>query len=195
MRKFLNLAADGMAGFLDLTVGALIAFAVKKVTGPTPPWEHLLWGAVLGFLPDVDAFKAMFTEVKGDHRLTVMHRPLVMLPICGVVAYIAGGAEWVVIAVVCLTWHYAHDSRWLGSVSDIDWGWPITNRDLPYMDHHVWRETYWLVPSRVAITEIAAGTAILGYLIAHYTGAALAGVASAAVLWVGAGTVWALHRR
>jgi len=195
MKKSTALAADGMAGFLDLTMGAFIVFVVGQVSGQTAPWWHLLVGAILGFLPDIDAFTVMFTEVKGDHRLTILHRPLVVLPIAALAAYIAGGADWAVIAGLCLTWHYAHDSAWLGSVSDIDWTWPLTNRDLPYMDHHVWRETYWLVPSRLSVTEIALGTAMLGFLVAFYTGAALAGIAAVVVLWIGAGTVWALHRR
>ncbi len=190
-------AADGMAGFLDLTIGALIAYLMAKCYGQTAPWWHLLIGALLGLLPDLDTFRMMFNQgvqtARGDHRLTIMHRPLIMLPACMLLAYLVGGGYWAIIAGLCLAWHYAHDSAWLGSVSDIDWFWPITHRPLPYIDHPVWRETFWLVPSKLAIIEIGLGIFILGFLVIFYT-SPFVGIGVAVLLWIGAGGVWAIHR-
>ncbi len=193
--KLLALAADAMAVFLDLMVGALIAYSFSHYWfGAPPPVWHLGVGAVLGFLPDLDAFRMFFKKgvitATGDHRLSLMHRPLIMLPLCTFVASLCG-EYWAVMTFLCLLWHYVHDSRWL-SVSDIAWFYPISNPELPYMDHPVWRDMYWLRPSSMSLTEVMLGTAILTVLANHYAGL-LASTVLVLTLWVGATLVWGLH--
>jgi len=198
VKLLLALAADGMAGFLDLAMGALIAFMVHWLMySIAPPWWYLLVGSVFGFLPDLDIVRAFVhkgvTANTGDHRLTVMHRPLIMLPIVSIVVGVIVAPYWGAVACLGLLWHYNHDSRWM-SVSDIDWLWPLgPHRELPYMDHPAWREMYWLQPTLTSFLEVWVGTCVVGLLVLHYAGFVAAAGASLFFM-TGACLVWTINR-
>jgi hypothetical protein len=195
MRKLLALAADGMAGFLDLAMGALVAYLVGLWwLGVQVPIWYLPIGSLLAFLPDLDWFhmiskKGLLTAT-GDHRTTIFHRPLIMIPLCALLAAIVGGTYWCIVTTLCLLWHYNHDSRWVDSISDIDWLWPFgSRREFPFMDHALWRTLYWLQPSKLAIRDLGIGITIVctfGYM---YAGADLA-IALGFVFVLGSISVW-----
>lgn len=191
------MAADLMSGFLDFNVGALITFMLAETENiPIKP-IHLFIGGICALLPDIDVIILTIQSMvrnrsmTGDHRETIFHRPLIMIPILVVFGYVFGGTFWAIIVVLCLLWHYIHDSHWM-SVGDIHWFWPITKRKaLPYMDHPAWREKYWLQPSLTSLVEIGVASFIFRFLVSQYAPDVLA-IIVVLVIWTTVGCVWFL---
>jgi membrane-bound metal-dependent hydrolase YbcI (DUF457 family) len=173
MRKLRIFIGNGLAGFLDLAVGALIASATLSYFGTQPQLWHLAVGAVLAILPDFDIVPAILSgrEAKGNHRVSLMHRPLLVIPAATLVAYTLGGDAWWVVAFLCVTWHYLHDTPPL-SLGGIAWLWPFDERywspwgpkvavDDSGLTHYAWLERFWLRPSALSVTEVGIGTVAL----------------------------------
>lgn len=168
----LILLGDALAGTLDLCIGALIASATLSTLGyEVAPW-HLVVGAILAVLPDFDIIPAVLTDRKGieDHRTTLMHRPLLVIPAATLVAFLIGGEAWGLVAFLCVAWHYLHDTPPL-SPGGIAWLWPFDTRFISvfgveeprsgFMGHDEWVRTYWLRPTMRSVSEVGVGLVAL----------------------------------
>lgn len=168
MEKWRILLGNALAGSLDLSMGALIAAATLSSFGIQPELWHLALGAVLAVLPDFDIVVPILSgrEAQGNHHTTLMHRPVLIIPAAALVAYIAGGQAWGMVAFLCVSWHYLHDTPPLG-MGGIAWLWPLDHRywspwgpsepALGGMTHHAWLKKYWLQLSPLSSMEIGAG--------------------------------------
>lgn len=161
-----------MAGFLDLSMGALIASATLSALGvEVLPW-HLAVGAVLAVLPDFDIIPAILTTQKGieNHHTTIMHRPLFLIPLAALVAYGLGGSAWELVAILCVAWHFVHDTPPL-SAGGIAWAWPMSEKFISLygvkdpqpgeLKHDEWIQTYWLRLTARSVSEISIGVVAL----------------------------------
>lgn len=168
MEKLRMLLGNALAGFLDLSMGAALAAVTLSAFGMQPePW-HLAVGAALAVLPDFDILLPVLRmrEVTGNHRTTLMHRPLLLVPLAALAAFALGGPAWGATAFACALWHFAHDTPPL-SAGGIAWLWPFDERywsphgaaepRMPGMPHHEWLKKYWLRPSPLLLMEIGAG--------------------------------------
>lgn len=162
------LLGNALAGFLDLGVGALIAAAVLSSLGIQPVLWHLAAAGVLAVLPDFDILLPIISgrEPVGNHRMTFMHRPLIVIPVVSLAAYLLGGQAWGIVALLCVLWHYLHDTPPL-SQGGIAWLWPYDSRywspwgptepKLGSMAHNEWLKKYWLQLSPLLCIEVGAG--------------------------------------
>lgn len=168
MEKLRMLLGNALAGFLDLAMGAALAALALSAFGIHPALWHLLIGSVLGVLPDFDIIPTILLgrEAAGNHRTTLMHRPLFLAPLAAIAAYLVGGQAWGAAALACVTWHYLHDTPPL-SMGGIAWLWPLDSRywspwgpSEPHaggMSHHAWLKKYWLRPSPLLYMEVGSG--------------------------------------
>jgi hypothetical protein len=176
MMKWFFLFATAMAARLDFFVGMIIALGIGTITAIEVPLWYLAVGGMLALLPDFDlVFKTLWQWIRGqrasgDHRETIMHCPMVMLPSCTLLAFLLGGWYWATVTLLGLFWHYAHDSKWFGSVGDIDWFAIVPNQNLPYMDTPEWLKQLWLRPTKTSVTELIAGVTMLALVVNAYFG-------------------------
>lgn len=197
MTRILFATATGMAAFLDATVGMLIVHAVAQLMGVEIPIWYLLVGSILALLPDFDlVLKALSAwqqgnNLRGDHRSTIMHIPIVMLPCYTFAAWVLGGQFWAVTTFLCLFYHYVHDSR-IFSVGDVDWFW--TGRELPWMETPEWLKQYWLRPTKTSALELLIGSAVLTYVVSERLNTKVA-VAITTIVIVTNIMTWLLYRR
>ena len=91
-----------MAAFMDFGVGTLITALIALAFGiELPVWGYLI-GGVLGFLPDFDVIWPTLIQDRpnGDHHQTLMHRPIILLPVVAVAGWLIGGTFWSMTAVL-----------------------------------------------------------------------------------------------
>lgn len=179
MEKLLKLCGNAMAAIMDFGVGALITALIGMMFGiDLSIWAYLV-GGILGFLPDFDIIWPILIQDRpnGDHHQTLMHRPIILLPIVALVGWLLGGAFWSVTATLCVFWHYLHDTPEFGG-GGVAWFWPFSRnywsilkgaispeRSLMAMSeagHKQWLKEKWLRPSTISIREIEIGSAALG---------------------------------
>jgi hypothetical protein len=194
MDRLIILAANALAGFLDFCVGACVAVCILKYFGaPTPLWV-LPIGSLFALLPDFDIVYPILVglDFKWNHHTTLMHRPIFLLPVAAIVAYGIAGPVWTLIAFVCVSWHYVHDSRLLGG-DHIDWLWPL--RESPHLpgDPPRWLRLYWLRPSKKSVAEVCIGLLllILALKLAHFYIVAVIGIP---LITFGVIAVWIVAR-
>jgi hypothetical protein len=138
---------NALAGLLDAAMGMAIVAASSWALGRLVEPEWLAVGAMLALLPDIDIMPAILRgKVEGDHRTTWWHAPLVVIPIAMIVAFVLGGVYWMLVAVACLLWHYAHDTfdgvRWLRPFSPYYWSY--RGRHVRFADKHdTWLKETW----------------------------------------------------
>ncbi len=172
VEKLRILLANGLAGSLDLCMGTLIAAAAFSALGLEPQLWHLVAGAVLAVLPDFDILGPILLsrEVKGNHHTTLLHRPLLIIPTVSPAAYALGGQAWGLVALLCVAWHYLHDTPPL-SQGGIAWLWPYDSRywslwgpkepHMGHANHKEWLEQNWMALSPMLLTELSAGIVAL----------------------------------
>lgn len=168
--RLLVLGANGIAGFMDFGVGALIICLMSLAFDIHLPEWYLLIGGILALLPDSDIILPIIegnqSEI-GDHHQTLAHRPIIMLSLVMMMGILVGGLFWTTTAATCVFWHYVHDTRGFGG-GGIAWGWPFfekywsplygaeePSRTPP--DHQELLGEIWLRPSRLALCEITIG--------------------------------------
>ncbi len=168
MEKLRMLFGNALAGFLDLCMGACIAAVVLSWSGVHQQLWHLVLGALLGVLPDFDMVPTVLRgrEATGNHRVSIMHRPLLLIPGASLMAFFLGGPVWALIAFLSVTWHFVHDTPPF-SIGGISWLWPFDYRYWslwgpvePHgggMTHYEWLKKFWLRPSAVSVAEVCAG--------------------------------------
>jgi len=196
MKTLLILAGSGMGAFLDFSVGVMITALAASVIGmQLEPWQ-LAVGGVLGFLPDFDIIPLILRRkyaTVADHHATIMHRPAILLPLATMVAWMLGGQFWAITTALCVSWHYIHDTKWLGD-SDIDLFWPLPAwvtgyREPPRVDLIDWLQWRWFKPTKFALTELVIGSVGLLIGVSHMLGHFVA-VVAVFLCWVGFILVW-----
>ena len=169
--KLAILVANGLAAVMDFGVGALIAVLLLQLFSlPVTPLALLL-GGTLALLPDFDVVPSILLgrNVYFDHHQTLLHRPLLVLFIIGLVSYFLGGEVWLYISLACLVYHYFHDTGYFSLVTGIAWLWPFSPRPVSWWgfydqipsDHHVWLKRFWFQPTLKSVTELSTGVAAL----------------------------------
>ena len=203
MKKLVWLELDAMAAFMDFAVGSLIAVLVDwALHVGIPPW-YLPIGGVLAFLPDFDIIwpilRKFLTDRKivGNHHETLMHRPLLVIPIATTIAYLIGGWYWAVTTFVCVLWHYVHDTQGFGG-GGLTWGWPLSEKywsltgphEPAMMDHDEWIRKFWMQLTPFSTRELLIGSVALGIAVGVQSHSPLAPLLLLFVIWSGFATVW-----
>jgi hypothetical protein len=132
-------------------------------------------GGILSLIPDFDLVPSVLFGVSPtfDHRQTLFHRPLLVLPIVIALSYLLGGEMWLVITAICVSGHYLHDTNFIGTEYGIAWFWPFSKQywsvfgsftpESPESgSHHEWLRKNWLRPSFMSIREIFVGLVGVG---------------------------------
>ena len=172
MQRFNVLCANGLAATLDYSVGVFGITLIATAYDYSIAWWQILIGGVLALLPDFDLQPAVLSGQSAwyDHRQTLLHRPLLVLPLGSVVAYLLGGSFWALAAFVLILWHYLHDIDWCGTRYGVAWLWPFSRQYIshygwfappPATDHHEWLQRHWLQPSQMSITELSVASVFL----------------------------------
>jgi hypothetical protein len=168
---------NALAGFLDFSVGVLIATLTAHFFGVELAWWQLWVGGVLALLPDFDIAFLILAEkrVNSDHHKSPLHKPLLMLPLVGLIGYAIGGDYWELTALLCVLWHFIHDTPGFGG-GGIAWAWPISKKywsltgahPLIHASHEEWIRDNWLRPSRMSVREVGLGTLalVIAFLVA-----------------------------
>ncbi len=177
--KLYILSANALAAFMDFGIGAAIAALVAHSYGGSLPWYLLFLGGILALVPDFDLVPSVFKGVSPtfDHRQTPFHRPLLVLPLVSVVAYLIGGEMWLMIAGICVFGHYLHDTNFTGTSYGIAWFWPFSKQywsvfgsyqpgPLKIGHHYEWLKQNWLQPSMLSVREISIG--VIGLSVAMW---------------------------
>lgn len=204
LTRFLTLGANGMAGFMDFGVGVFIVAMLGSIFSLDITFYHLLVGGIFALFPDFDIVPKILKgeEPDSNHHLTLFHRPLLIIPLLTVLAFLFAGPNWALIVFMCVFWHFLHDTKWFSELGGIAWFWPITDRywsplhgfEVPKENtpHHLYLQKYWLVPSTLSLYEFTVGVLTLysacylgGFV---FLGAALSCAAASAFL-----AVWLLY--
>lgn len=167
-KHILYLGANAMAAFMDFGVGYLIAVLVTMGFETSLPWQYLLIGGFCALIPDIDLVPSvlMGRSASFDHRQTLFHRPLLVVPIVTIIGFILGGYLWASIVFLCVVWHYLHDTNFTDTTYGIAWLWPFSSQYWSlwgsYMSqtdlgHHQWLETFWMKPSILSVREVGIG--------------------------------------
>lgn len=168
MQHFFSWYAPHMlAAYMDFAVGILIA-AVVWVYGfhATPTFLTLFAGAILALLPDIDlVWPILRGQVQGDHHQLPTHFPLVMLTLVPLAAFVVSGRRGMILAFVCLAWHFIHDTREFGG-GGIAWLWPfssdywsLSGSSTPSIAPHADEmQKLWGTPNAFAVRELAIGS-------------------------------------
>ncbi len=206
--KLLFLAGNILAGFLDFAIGIFVVAMLSSVWGiELSPWV-LVVGGIAAVLPDFDVIWFLVSKGKpsGDHHQSIFHRPLVMIPVVGLLALIAGGDFWCAAISVCLFWHYLHDTRGFGG-GGIAWFWPfsrkywsLTGGQEPESSimatsesgHVEWINTVWLRPSRICVRHTVTGSLLLGIALSLVTNAQT-GIIAFTVVLLSISSLWMLN--
>ncbi|MCI0558050.1 MAG: metal-dependent hydrolase [Nitrososphaera sp.] len=170
--------ANALAAFEDFGTGALIAGIVSILFGSEASIWFLMYGGIAALLPDFDLIIPILRrKIVGNHHLTIMHRPLFVVPLATVVSLVLGGHFFGVTTFLCVLWHYVHDSPECGG-SGIAWLWPFSDTTLSLRGtqipvkghlsgHHDQWLKKWCQPSVVSVREITIGS--IGVIMATLT--------------------------
>jgi hypothetical protein len=169
--KISILAGNALAAFMDFGIGTAVATLVAYSYGVSLPWYLVFLSGVLALVPDFDLVPSVVFGVSPtfDHKQTPLHRPLLVLPLVITGAYLFGGEMWLVIAAICVSGHYLHDTNFIGTNYGIAWFWPFSHKfwsafgsftPEPYDEngsHNEWLRENWLRPSFLSVREISIG--------------------------------------
>lgn len=167
------LGANALAAVQDFGVGIFIVALLASLCGVEILPAALLLGGVFALLPDFDVLPPilMGREVQHDHHTTLLHRPLFVLSVSGAGLFAIGGTFWALAGVICITYHYLHDTAWTRPAqTGISWGWPWSDQCWSWwgayqrpshQPHYAWLKRYWLQPSYLSCFEIGVGLAAI----------------------------------
>ncbi len=197
------MAVNAMVAFLDFAVGVFIAAMVYQSAGLTAPILALIVGGILALVPDFDIVPTLLRgEVADfDHRQTIFHRPLLMIPVVTYIAFLFGGELWLLIGFLAITWHFIHDTDLSGrGLHGVGWLWPLSRCHWSWYGPHSVIETthdqfikqYWAKPTLHSMTEIGLGTVLLGIVANTYWSEPLFIVAVVGLLGFIFRSVWGL---
>ena len=172
MEKLLFAGAVGMAAFLDFAIGVLIVSLVARVFSMNVQLWQVALGGILALLPDFDMIYPLVRKKYAgaeDHHASLMHRPLLVLPVATGAAWWFGGTLWASITFLCVFWHFLHDTKQFGDAG-LAWFWPFSKKewslvgseDPPQNPKVVdWIYGRWLTPSPMSFLEITIGAVAL----------------------------------
>lgn len=166
MTALRNYLANILAAYLDFTIGCLGVVLLAQGYGYELMWWQILLGGVLALLPDIDITPILLLgqNPQFDHRQTIFHRPLVMIPVVSLTCYAFGGSFWALTAVACLLWHFLHDVDWFGRRYGVAWFWPFSKHFWSIygaftppsnLAHQDWLASHWLRPTQLSVTELS----------------------------------------
>ena len=170
MRKFTLYAGNLMAAVMDAGIGMLITSVTSLYFGITLTMPALMLGAFLALLPDLDLVPSVLRHatITFDHRQTLLHRPLLLLPVVTLFSFWLGGTLWAIIAFTCVLWHFLHDTNFVDDTYGVAWLWPFSNQfwsvrgffepPVP-LSHEEWLKKHWLRPTDVSLRELGIGAA------------------------------------
>lgn len=172
MQRVHLLLTNLLPAVLDFGVGAFLAVLILSMYGESIPAWAFLAGGLLALLPDMDIVPSILSgeSTPFDHHQTYFHRPVLMLIMVGTIGYWLAGAVWALIAILCLVWHFLHDTGWLSTSSGIAWLWPASNKFISWYglyvpvkhpDHHGWLKLNWCRPTLLSVSEISLGIVLL----------------------------------
>lgn len=168
------LCGNGLAAFLDFSVGTFVTAVIFSYYGVDSTLIALFVGGWLALLPDFDILPHILKgkDIELDHRQTLLHRPILVVPVLTVIAYGIFGPVWAIVAFTCVTWHFLHDTDFIAKRYGIAWFWPISKRFWSWFGsysppiqtgHHKWLEQNWVKVSRLSLSEVILGSlALLG---------------------------------
>jgi hypothetical protein len=168
-RAILLLFGNALAAFMDFGIGTAVAAGVAALYGVSLSWYLVFLGGILSLIPDFDLVPSVIRGISPsfDHRQTLFHRPLLILPLTIATAYLFGGSMWAIITGVCVFGHYIHDTNFVGTDYGIAWCWPFSHQywslsgsftpELHIGSHHEWLHQNWLRPSFISVREITIG--------------------------------------
>lgn len=173
MMRFKHFFANILAGSLDFAVGCFIVTTLATLLSHELAWWQVTLGGILALLPDLDLVPLVLFNrpLLNDHRQTLFHRPILLIPVAAGLAYALGGVFWLIASLIATTWHFVHDTDWSGQERyGIAWFWPFTSyfvaptgfytppQPLP---HETWLATNWLQPSAMSRFELITTTGLL----------------------------------
>ncbi|MFY9484595.1 MAG: metal-dependent hydrolase [Patescibacteria group bacterium] len=153
----------------DIGSGLLAVHLVGKAIARPLDFSYYLGGVCFAFLPDIDLVWQWLRERRiNDLHKTLLHYPLVMLPLVNLVAGHWSGF-WSLAGPLAILFHYIHDS--LGDSWGLAWFWPVSRNRIKFFTRHegrfklmveltqdeirglpprpasVYLAEYWLIPS------------------------------------------------
>lgn len=185
-------------------MGTFIVASAAHIAGFTPTILHLVLGGVLAFLPDFDLIVPILRkryENIPKHHTTLMHRPIVLLPLASTAAFFIGGPFWALVAFICITWHYVHDTKGFGG-GGLQWFWPYSKKEwslsgperpAKQIPFRVWLRDNWMHPSELSVREVAIGSLALSVACAQW--GFLAMCAAFFFSWMGVLGIWTSSRK
>ena len=207
---FWTLASLGLAGILDLAVGALIVHLLSEYfVYPLVWWQYAI-GALLGASPDLDLFYAFWSKTPNGHHEFLTHRPIVGIPLAATIGWLLGGEFWAWCAGGGVFWHYLHDTKGFLCLYDsgLAWLWPFSRKYWGVKNLRVVSETLgelfskekgfesihatYLTPTRRSITEFLLMSIAMGYVVADVFGTQF-GVAIVLLFWSGILGLWMMY--
>ncbi len=163
-------AENALAGFEDFGVGAFIVSILAIMWRLEAPLWVLAIGGILALLPDFDLIIPILRRsVVGNHHMTLMHRPLFLVPVATAICFVLGGTFLSAAAFLCVLWHFVHDSPETGG-GGIAWLWPMSHKMFSLRgkeihphgsDHAHYLKTSWARPNARSAREIAIGSVCL----------------------------------
>jgi hypothetical protein len=191
-RHLIRLCATAWAALLDVAVGAAIVTVMLQLHASI---LEMCAGSLLALLPDYIHVGWLWRVMTGrkvtfDHHNTWSHRPVLILPAAALVCGLIGGPLWAFIALLCVSWHFLHDSPPLGD-GHLNWGWLPFGWGTPdpkdRIDHEEWLVGKWYTNSPRFVVEVVPAVILL-FLISVLTGytwliVAPIGLAVAALYW------------
>lgn len=161
MSRMLLLVANAMAGFADAGVGAALVALAGLYLHHDVTIVGLLVGSMLALSPDIDIVVPIVRGqlpqgTTNSHHMSLLHRPVLMIPALTAAGYIVGGPFWGVCAALCVTSHFIHDTPPVGDCP-LNWLWPLGKDKSPFQAHEEWLIEKWLIPHPRGVTELLVG--------------------------------------
>jgi hypothetical protein len=203
LQKLFYLIANGMAAFMDFGLGCLIAVVTAiYFNHPLMWWEPLAAGAVFSILPDYDIVPFILRRAATgksfhfDHHQTILHWPIVVLPIVTAVMWYFFGEYWGNVAFVCIFAHYVHDAVFMEN--GIAWIVRLKRTfkgDTGHIDPDRWIAINWLRPSGLSFIELLIGTACASIAFIEVSENGNLGMLLFVGLWISTFAFWKLAQK
>ena len=207
--KILYLFRNALVAFLDFSAGIFIVSAGSLIAGRESSIVYYIIGGALALAPDFDVFYMYLKrgEIYGDHHQYFTHRPIVGLPLAALIGFAVGGLFWCAVAIICVFWHYVHDTEGPTGGGGIAWFWPfsekyrspwktsdpkqsLSGQAIGRQDELL--ESEWLAPSARSVSELVAGTILFSVAAANLFNWFI-GIVCAAIIWLGITSVWGAY--
>lgn len=115
---------------LDFAIGLLIGLSAAFAFAPEQLTILVIGGIVFALLPDVDFVIHRLVWRRPEifdylHR-NILHKPLVYIPVGGLIVGFLVPGPMVIVFVCASLWHFVHDSHGVGYGNK--WLWPFSSR-------------------------------------------------------------------